>query len=175
MSYMQTWECLKIKIREFSQRYCKNKAVERKQKKNFLEQKFEALHKEIDVNDDENLHKDYICVKKELEHIYQKECKGAAVRARVRWFEEGEKCTKYFLGLEKYNLGKKEINQLYSENNDRICVEHTEILQEVVKFYSTLYKRVDIDIKESNEYINSQQIPCFLIIQMVIQNVHCKN
>ena len=37
-------------------------------------------------------------------------CKGAFVRSRERWMEDGEKSTKYFLGLEKRNGERKEID-----------------------------------------------------------------
>ena len=38
-----------------------------------------------------------------LKTIYDKEIEGQKVRSREKWFEEGEKHSKYFLGLEKCN------------------------------------------------------------------------
>jgi hypothetical protein len=33
--------------------------------------------------------------------IYSDKAKGAQIRSRIKWVEEGEKNTKFFLGLEK--------------------------------------------------------------------------
>ena len=63
------------------------------------------------------------------------------------------------MGLEKYNSEKKEITQLLAVDKDKYCTEQTEILQEVVKFYSILYKRSDIDSEERSEYINVKNLP----------------
>ena len=40
----------------------------------------------------------------ELENLVQNQTKGAKVRSRARWAENGEKNTKYFLNLEKKKL-----------------------------------------------------------------------
>ena len=34
-----------------------------------------------------------------LEQLYDTKAKGAQIRSRVKWVEEGEKNTKFFLGL----------------------------------------------------------------------------
>ena len=46
-------------------------------------------------------------IESELENLYASEAKGAQVRSRVKWIEEGEKNTKFFLGLEKSRQIKK--------------------------------------------------------------------
>ena len=38
---------------------------------------------------------------RELEKIIEYKTKGAILRAKCRWYNEGEKNTKYFLNLEK--------------------------------------------------------------------------
>ena len=35
----------------------------------------------------------YLNVKEKLEKLYINECKGAGIRSRIRWMEEGEKNT----------------------------------------------------------------------------------
>ena len=47
---------------------------------------------------------DHEQITKKLATIYKRECKGSIVRSRVKWFEEGEKKSKYFLSLEKRNF-----------------------------------------------------------------------
>ena len=43
----------------------------------------------------------YLIVKQELEEIGKKKCKGAAIRSKIKYMYEGERCTSFFLGLEK--------------------------------------------------------------------------
>ena len=45
--------------------------------------------------------REYSRIKDELGEMEQRRCNGAIVRSRARYVVEGEKCTKYFLGLEK--------------------------------------------------------------------------
>lgn len=77
---------------------------------------------------------------KELENIRQSKMKGKAVRARVKWIDEGEKPTKYFCSLESRNYISKQIPRIEKENGLIICKQE-EILEELKQFYETLYKK----------------------------------
>ena len=68
------------------------------------------------------------------------EIEGAHVRSRLKWIEEGERNTKYFLGLEKSNFNKKCMRSL-KEKNGKICTSQNDIIQIQVDFYSELYKK----------------------------------
>ena len=46
---------------------------------------------------------DYEEAKTDLENLYNYIADGAILRSKVRWYQEGEKCSKYFLLLEKRN------------------------------------------------------------------------
>ena len=48
-------------------------------------------------------------ITEQLEKIYKAKCQGSIIRSRVKWFEEGEKNSKYFMSLEKKNLDKSSI------------------------------------------------------------------
>ena len=48
-------------------------------------------------------------LKAELEKIIELRTKGAILRSQIRWYNEGEKNTKYFLNLEKTDIAKKEL------------------------------------------------------------------
>ena len=158
LSPILKWELFKVKVREFTQNYCRKKALERKDHKMLLEKKLYELEKQIDVNvNDEQLQNSYTDVKEKLEKIYKHESKGAGVRARIRWMEEGERSTKYFLGLEKNNAKKKEIAQLKCGRN-RVINRNEDILEEVVKYYSKLYEKEKHDYKSMSDYICSQKI-----------------
>ena len=60
------------------------------------------------------------------------------IRSRVQWVEQGEKNTKYFLGLEKTRRTRKTINSLYDENGV-VTRQQTKILQLSKSYYENLY------------------------------------
>ena len=64
------WEMFKIKVREFSQKYCRKKALEKKDSKCLLELKLSEIEKRIDANNfnDKDM-KDYSDVKEKLDKI----------------------------------------------------------------------------------------------------------
>ena len=50
------------------------------------------------------------------EHIQHK-ARGARIRSRTKWYEEGEKGTKYFLGLEETKYSNKVLNMIRCDDN----------------------------------------------------------
>ena len=50
--------------------------------------------------------------KRDLENIYDYRAKGAMLRSKARYVEDGEKNSSYFLNLEKRNYMKKCIHEL---------------------------------------------------------------
>ena len=54
---------------------------------------------------------------KELEEVRKPYIEGIAIRSRARWYEQSEKSTKYFLGLEKRNFLSKVTAAAALDNN----------------------------------------------------------
>ena len=67
---------------------------------------------------------------KQIEH---EKTQGYILRSKAKWYEEGEKSTKYFLNLEKSNALKKHIRKLKLDNNE-IVTDQKVILEEQRKF-----------------------------------------
>ena len=84
-------------------------------------------------------------IKNKLEDIMKVEAEGAAVRARAKYKLEGEKATKMFCSLEKYNGTQKFIPQLIVEDNDglRTLEQQSDIEEEIRIYYSELYSNHD--------------------------------
>ena len=72
------------------------------------------------------------------ETIIEYRTKGAIVRSKSQWYNEGEKNTKYFLNLEKRHCKQGTISQLKTNDNDLVYTDK-EILNECVSFYQSLY------------------------------------
>lgn len=96
------WDIIKSEIREVSMRHSKAKARERRDIESDLLiklNKLEALEDSGNLANPEDLVK----VKMDLDEISMIKTRGAMVRSKANWAENGERSTKYFLGLGKRN------------------------------------------------------------------------
>ena len=73
-----------------------------------------------------------------LEAIIEYRTKGAILRSKSQWYNEGEKNTKYFINLEKRHCKQGTITQLKVNDNNLICADK-EILKKCESFYQNLY------------------------------------
>ena len=97
---------IKLKIREKSLQYAVNKTKKTKDREAELEyaiSKLELKMENGDSSETENfeLVEQLNDLKSELEKIIEFRTKGSILRAKIKWHNEGEKNTKYFLNLEK--------------------------------------------------------------------------
>ena len=77
-------------------------------------------------------------LKDEWGQIIEHRTRGAIIRSKTRWYNEGEKNTKYFLTIEKRHFKQGTISQLKTNDNDFITTDK-EILTECKSFYEQLY------------------------------------
>ena len=76
-------------------------------------------------------------MKRRLETIIEYQTKGAILRSKSRWYNGGEKNSKYFLNLEKRHCKQGTIAQLKIDDNDFVSTQK-EILKECESFYQNL-------------------------------------
>ena len=76
--------------------------------------------------------------KKELEKIRDIAIQGTVIRSRAQWLNEGERPSKYFCSLEKYNYAEKTIRCVKLDSGKKIT-DQKDILKEVQHFYSKLF------------------------------------
>ena len=79
--------------------------------------------------------------------------RGAQVRARARWVEEGEKSTRYFFNLENRRQSNNVITAV--KVGDKKVTSTEDILNEGVKFYKKLYTSNCISDDQIKRYISS--------------------
>ena len=116
------WEKNTIDVREATQSYSKLKEKQIRNRCTFLENTLQTLHQIQDENMDinENLKTEIMNKVRELYSIYEYRAKGAQIRARAEWIEQGEKNTIFFLNIEKSRQIKKKIKTLNSTELDSI-------------------------------------------------------
>ena len=137
------WEMIKLKVREKSLRYSKNKTKQAKQREMYVEQTIARLQEELDnrttgdtlsSHPEEQLNDSRL----ELEKIIEVRTKGAILRSKTRWYNEGEKNTKYFLNLEKRHFKQGTISTIKINDRDFVTSDK-KILIECVSFYKTSF------------------------------------
>ena len=85
---------------------------------------------------------EYETAKKELDGIYNHITDRIILRSKTRWYEEGEKSTKYFLSLEESNKARTHIRKLLRcESSSEELIDPKIIQSEIKSFYSKLYER----------------------------------
>ena len=90
----------------------------------------------------------------ELEALFRVEAEGAAIRARAHYKLDGEKATRLFCNLEKYNGTQKFIPTLIvldEKGNEKIIKKQDEIQNETQRFYKNLYANHDHFIDQNIE------------------------
>ena len=137
------WEMIKLKVREKSLRYSKNKTKQAKQRETFLEQTIARLEADLDNKNSDEMHSLHLEEqlnesRLELEKIIEIRTKGAILRSKSKWYNEGEKNTKYFLNLGKRHYKQGTISQI-KINDSEFVTSDKKILTECVAFYKNLY------------------------------------
>ena len=104
-----------------------------------LEQEIELLYEKLyEVNVDMSDCMEKIDEKNcKLERLRSNKLQAAMLRSKIKYYELGEKPTKYFFDLEKRNSVAKTITQLNIDNN--IVTNPKEILKAQRDFYKNLY------------------------------------
>lgn len=106
------WEVTKDKIKILSISYGKErKKIMRKDERKLKERVKIELSK---AEDEEGYSiEKYIEAKMDLERYEREKCRGAILRSKAKYTLEGERCTKYFLGLEKRRQCKTYIHEIH--------------------------------------------------------------
>ena len=125
-------------------------------KEHFLEEKISSLEKKLAMPTVRTPYKNLLLeelelCRKELEDIIKWRTQGAILRCKARWYNEGERNTKYFLNLEKRHYKLNTINQLQIKENEFVTND-AEILAECETFYKTLYTSQGNTIAPDNEF-----------------------
>jgi len=154
------WDLCKTKIRCFTTEFAKGSQKQRKSELKQIECKLQKLYEKcINETDNDNLKVQYNACKLEYEVMYSHFMKGLQIRSKEKWIEEGEKCTKYFLNLEKKNASKKSINKLQC-NNGNMTTDQSVILNEEVAYFSDLFKsKVEVSETELDNFFHDTVFP----------------
>ena len=121
------YETLLMMIRGETVRYSKQKARRCRMQENEVMYEVSQLIDSFNANKSREEFLRLEEAQRKLEDIRKPKIQGLITRSRVKWHEEGEKCSKYFLTLEKRNGTRKSIQCL--KVNEHIITEKKTILK----------------------------------------------
>ena len=103
---------MKMQIPSSSLKYAREKKAKMKSKENTLESDISSLRKKLEEENPSDavkseIYKELDIKTLQLEKIAQYQTRGAILRSKARWYNEGEKNTKYFLNIQKRHFNKK--------------------------------------------------------------------
>ena len=136
--YVERWEIIKRRIKNCAVKYSKNKTSEDKLIISQLSEKVNEYESNLPLNKSED--KLLEETKAELEEKTLDRIKGVMFRSKAKWYEEGEKNTKYFYALEKARYNAKTCYKIINDDQEEI-LDPYKILEEQRNFYSKLYEK----------------------------------
>ena len=155
------WEMIKMEVRGYALKFGARRKKSNNQQIRALTKKLGDLEKELSNTENSKLFTDTELqinkVKNDLGNLNNKVTEGAKLRCRVNWHDGGEKCTKYFLKMEKIKSQRKTISILNTELGQ--LTDENDILKEIRNHFAKLYKTQNLSILDLNDYILNMQIP----------------
>jgi len=152
------WELLKIRVKEFSIKYCCQRSKDSKIEMKILESQITQLDKQLQCNgNDEELIRQRRFRKEQLDQFYLNKGIGAQIRSKVQWVEEGERSTSYFLAIEKHRQGNNVIKSL--KDHGITLSDDIDILNKAREFYNELYTSNMPHSNDIDTYMSNIDIP----------------
>jgi hypothetical protein len=120
------WDFIKMRIRSETMLYSGEKNKKSRAERVRIEKEIEELNTKYNVETTVENFDRLMVAKRELEDLNKEKLAGSIFRAKCQWAEEGEKNSKFFLNLEKYNFENKHISIL--EVGSTILTDETTLL-----------------------------------------------
>ena len=151
-----------MELRAKTIKYSKQKRSSLRNKEEILQNELQELDHKICNNDtfDQEILEKYEAAKEELEHIHEVKGREAMFRSKMKWFELGEKPTKYFFNLEKKNYEKKLIREVELENGE-IISDPVQVNKGIRDFYQNMYTSKTNGNNSTSVHEHNQKIDGF--------------
>ena len=151
------WEMIKMEIRAFTIRFSKRKAKSKRDEECALLSEMIKLQCKLQTKYSDSLRSELERIKTKLSKIASVKTRGTIIRSRARWYEHGEKNSKYFYNLEKTNQRKKHITSLKISDHTKLT-DPKEILEEEERFFKEIYtsKSTNPNDSEFIEFFNTE-------------------
>ena len=136
----QRWELFKLEFTRMAKEFSNKKAADQKKYQYDLTRLVSALQNEqLLGNNSQSVEENLNRIQAERDAILEEKTRAAAFRCKIRWYEGGEKASKYFCNLEKRNFSRKTMQKVQLSDGT-ISQNPDVILDQQERFYTKLYK-----------------------------------
>lgn len=164
LDIFEKWDFMKFKVKEAVRKRSKEIANSDRNKVQVLNKKLEQLFKQRDETNEvefasvkfKDTERQISNIKMELEEINMKQTDRAIMKTKANYYELGDKPSKYFFALEKYNYSKKVIKRIRNKQGE-IKSKPEEVHEVLHKFFENLYTPDNSDV--DMDYLGDLQIP----------------
>ena len=153
--FIEQWETLKQRIKKTTVKFARRNAAEEKIVISQLSEKIDYYESKLPLNREEDSILEN--TKAELDDKMLHRAQGLIFRSKAKWYEQGEKNTKYFYSLEKAKYNAKTCFKLLTDSGTQIQ-DPQEILVEQRAFYASLYEE-DENVKFTLENTYGIKVP----------------
>ena len=153
ISWSLFWETLLLNMRTETISYSIHKRRKSMEEESRIIREIQRIENLTVHNMTDEMQSRLAVCRENLEDLRKVKMEGIVTRSRTRWYEEGEKSTAYFMGLEKRNYVNKLIAALRDKNNEK-KTKQTDIMEILVQHFSELFAERPIDHIKAEEFVN---------------------
>ena len=166
------WELLKKRVKNITIQFCKQNTSQDKLVISQLSEKVQEYESKLPLTkeEDELLQ----ITKAELEDKTLERIKGVMFRSKAKWYEEGERNSKYFFALEKIKYNSKTCFKIIKD--DQEIEDPGEILEIQKEFYQDLYsedEEINFNITNSTGITVPEEIYRQQEEQITLTDIEC--
>lgn len=118
------WEMIKMEIRASTLKFSKRKMKQKRDEETTLLPQLLVLQTRLQEDLSDSVKNETERVKTKLAKIVASRTQGAIVRSRSRWYEQGERDSKYFYNPEKTNQWKKHVASLIKDDESKLMTQN---------------------------------------------------
>lgn len=139
---VEWWERAKLRIKKRCIALSREKRHRERKKETELR---DQLSREIALIEEGNRDlTTYMELREQLKQIEGRKCRGAMIRSKVQFVLEGERCTSFFLGLEKRRQIRAHISKI-TDAQENTHTDLVDILQATQDYYKHLFSKQHLD------------------------------
>ena len=146
------WDKAKHNFKILSIRRAKIRGKLQRHERFQLENKLDRLKEAARNGTDSDVER-YLLAKEKQKDLAMKDLEAIKIRAKARFFEEGERSTRYFYSLEKRRKAEHSIKVLTKDNMDTVS-DQGQLISETYKFYKSLYSAQPDDKPARDAFLN---------------------
>ena len=151
-SPLDWWDQGKFYLREVTRSFAQAKAVRERSRKAFLTRQLRDLQHLFEAGD-QSAFTQLCAVQQELRGIAMHEARGAQVRARCQWAEEGETSSSFFFNLATKHHAQQAMSSIRDPATGLVHHDPFEILGVWRSYYANLFTAQQCDIVAQDEML----------------------